>query len=139
MKVIIKKTNEVKEVSFGYAVNYLIPQDLAVRATPKELKALKEAARLKIKKKEEKGEEDKALAQKLADKKLIVKAKIQGRSKKKIFGRVTKKDIIKLLKADPKKVKVVLKEPIKKLGKHKIELQIGSQKVFIKVEVEKEK
>lgn len=139
MKVIIKKTNEVKEVSFGYAVNYLIPQDLAVRATPKELKALKEAARLKIKKKEEKGEEDKALAQKLADKKLIVKAKIQGRSKKKIFGRVTKKDIIRLLKADPKKVKVVLKEPIKKLGKHKIELQIGSQKVFIKVEVEKEK
>lgn len=139
MKVIIKKTNEVKEVSFGYAVNYLIPQDLAVRATPKELKALKEAARLKIKKKEEKGEEDKALAQKLADKKLIVKAKIQGRSKKKIFGRVTKKDIIKLLKADPKKVKVVFKEPIKKLGKHKIELQIGSQKVFIKVEVEKEK
>lgn len=139
MKVIIKKTNEVKEVSFGYAVNYLIPQDLAVRATSKELKALKEAARLKIKKKEEKGEEDKALAQKLADKKLIVKAKIQGRSKKKIFGRVTKKDIIKLLKADPKKVKVVLKEPIKKLGKHKVELQIGSQKVFIKVEVEKEK
>ena len=44
MKVIILKTNEIKEVSLGYAVNYLLPKKLAVAATEKKLAELKEKA-----------------------------------------------------------------------------------------------
>ncbi|MDZ4229243.1 MAG: bL9 family ribosomal protein, partial [Patescibacteria group bacterium] len=45
MKVILKKSGEVKNVSLGYAVNYLLPRGLAQIATKKRL-ALAEAAQV---------------------------------------------------------------------------------------------
>ncbi len=40
MKVIFKKTNEIKEVADGYARNYLLPQGLVTVATEEEIKRL---------------------------------------------------------------------------------------------------
>ncbi len=42
MKVIMKKTGEVQEVSAGHARNYLIPQGLAEAATPEKISAARE-------------------------------------------------------------------------------------------------
>lgn len=44
MKVVIKKTGEVKEVSDGHARNYLIPKGLAVAATDAAVQAAEEQA-----------------------------------------------------------------------------------------------
>lgn len=133
MKVICKSTNEIKDVSFGYAVNYLLPKGLAVVANEENLKLLEKQREELNYKKEEKEKEDKLLAQKLRGKKIVIKRKV-GKSKK-IFGSVTKKDIIKSLELAPQRVEIELKKPIKKLGLYKIELKIGKEKFIIKVEV----
>lgn len=44
MKVVIKKTGEIKEVSDGHARNFLIPKGLAVPATEKAVHSAQEAA-----------------------------------------------------------------------------------------------
>lgn len=135
MKVILKDTNEVKNVSFGYAVNYLLPRDLAEIATPEKIKALEEKKKKEEKDKKLKVKEDKSLVDKLKNKKVVIRAKV-GKGKK-LFGGVTKKNILKALAEDEKKVEVVLDKPIKKLGKKKIELKVGSKRVSINLEVVK--
>lgn len=129
MKVIFKKTNEVKDVAPGYALNYLIPQRLAVIATEEEIKKL-EGQELRTKELKEKRErENEKLAKILAGKKIAIETKTGKKGK--LFGAVTKTKILKALKVDPKKVEVVLKKPLKKTGKYKIDLKIGGQRVSI--------
>lgn len=135
MKVIIKKTKEIKEVSFGYAVNFLLPQNLALALTKKNLEFLKKEKQNQLKKQRLIEKENQDLVKKLANKTFTLKVKA---GKKKIFGSITKKDIIKILKVKADKVKVLLEKPIKKLGKYNIDLKIGNQKTTIKVEVKNE-
>lgn len=133
MKVIILKTNEIKEVSFGYAVNYLFPKGLAVLATDEKIELIKHKQLEDKAKKTQQQLEDQMMAQRLAGKEITIKAKV-GKGKK-LFGSITKKEIIQALGVEGKRVEVILTEPIKKLGEHKIELKIGVERVTIKVEV----
>jgi len=136
MKVIIKKTNKVENVSFGHAVNYLIPQELAIRATPQNLKALESKIIFQEKKIEKKKEKNKQLADKIKEKKVTIKVKI-GKGKK-TFGSVGKKKILKALNITKNQAEILLDKPIKKLGKHEIELKIGQEKIKIKAKIIKE-
>ena len=141
MKVIIKKTAQVKDVSFGYAVNYLVPQGLAVIATPERLKKLKKKKSLKLRKKEEKVQVNKALVKKLAGRTVTIKAKaVKAKTAKKgdkIYKGIGEKEIVKALKVDPQQVKLKLSKPIKKLGDYKIDLKVGQQAATITVAVKK--
>ncbi len=135
MKVIIKKTNEVKEVSFGYAVNYLIPNNLAALATDDQLVELEKQKTTEKQQNLEKRKIQKTLADRLSGKKLIIKVKA-GKGKK-IFGSVGKKDILKALKIEKEKVDVLLDKAIKELGEHKVDLKIGEQKISIRIEIKR--
>lgn len=135
MKIIIKDTNEVKDVSFGYAVNYLIPQGLAVAATPQAIRRLKEEQKAKSKKRKEKSIEEKDLLEKLRGKVFAIEKKV-GEGKK-LFGSVTKQDILKALGVDRGLVEILLDAPIKTLGKHTVSLKIGARKIKVKVSVKK--
>jgi len=137
MKVIIKDTGEVKEVSFGHAVNYLIPQGLVVRATPQALKALKKQQATSRKQQEEKKEGQEKLGEKLRGKIFSIEKKV-GEDKK-LFGSVTKQDILKILDVPKEMVEVFLDSPIKTLGKHNVILKIGNTKVKVKIAVKKQK
>ena len=131
MKVILIKTSEIKEVSFGYAVNYLFPQGLAIEATEKAIKNIKiKNKKLRIKN-EEKIQENKELAVKFKDKefKMVVKAGKKG----KLYGAVTKKDLAKVLGVE--KTSIVLKDQIKKVGDYKIGVKFGSKKTKVKLKV----
>ena len=132
MKVIIKKTNQVKDVAFGYAVNYLIPQDLAVKATSEELK--KRAAKQKRAKDNQLAikKQQQQLVKNL-HKKIIIKART-GKNNK-LFGSIGKKEILKSLKLQKTEARVILKEPIKKLGNYNIELKIGAERIKINLTV----
>jgi len=136
MKVIIKKTSKVENVSFGYAVNYLIPRDLAVRATPKNLKELESKKIFQEKKVKEKKKKDKKLTSNLKTKKITIKVKSSKR--KKAFGSVGKKQILNALRLTKSQADVLLDKPIKKIGKHKGELKIGNEKTKIEVELVRE-
>ncbi len=137
MKVILKNSKEVKEVSFGHAVNYLIPQGLAVVATPQELNKLAQGEQQQEKKVKEKVKENKSLAAKLEGQKIVLKAK--SSSGDNIFGSITDKHILNALNVDPKKVEVLQDKPIKKLGSYKVKLKVGSQEVEVTVKVTEDK
>jgi len=74
------------------------------------------------------------LAKKLDGKEFIIKVK---GGKQKLFGSVTKKNILQALPEKDKAIKVLLEEPIKKLGEYKIKLKINKQLITIKIKVKK--
>ncbi|MFC1711274.1 50S ribosomal protein L9 [Patescibacteria group bacterium] len=135
MKVILKNNNQVKEVTYGYAVNYLLPKGLAEIATPKKIKVievkLKEQSKLQL----ERQKENKALASKLEAKK--IKFEVKAGKGKKIYGSINKKDILQKLQLDPKRVEIILEKQLKKIGKHEVLLKIGDEKVVVIVELAK--
>jgi large subunit ribosomal protein L9 len=135
MKVILTKTNEVKNVSLGYAVNYLLPKKLGIIATKKRLEELK------VKKVEietagkEKNHADRQQAERL-DGKVIEFSKTSGKAGK-IHGSITKKELAMELKV--LKTNIELPEPIKKVGEYTVDLKFGDAKAKIKVVVKAKK
>ena len=102
MKVILKedvnnlgKQGDVVEVKAGYARNYLMPQKLAILFTKQQKKSIEEAQRVEERKLErEKGQLESVLKQVEA---LSLSIRMQSEEDSKLFGSVTKLDIIKLL------------------------------------------
>ena len=133
MKVILKadikgvgKKDEVINASDGYARNFLFPKRLAVEANKEnmeKLKAKQDSARFQ--KSQEKEE-----AIKTADKlsKILLKMKVKAGENGKIFGGVSSKDIaqelLKQYNIEIDKKKIDLKETIKTLGGHNIEIKL---------------
>ena len=118
---------EMKEVSIGYARNYLIPRGLAAEATPDHINALK----LKEKAKAAQAAKEKAQAEenarKLGEVQVIVRAKAGSAGK--LFGAVTSDAISKALKEqfdiDIEKNKIVQAEPIKTFGSYTVKAKLG--------------
>ncbi|MBQ9686675.1 MAG: 50S ribosomal protein L9 [Oscillospiraceae bacterium] len=121
------KKGEMKEVSIGYARNYLIPRGLAAEATTDNINALK----LKEKAKAAQIAREKALAEenakKLAGVQVIIRAKAGSAGK--LFGAVTSQEISDALKAqfdiDIEKNKIVQAEPIKTFGSYSVKAKLG--------------
>ena len=121
------KKGEMKEVSDGYARNYLLPRKLATEATADNINTmkLKEKARLaQIAKEKAQAEEN---AKKLGGIQVIVKAKSGGAGK--LFGAVTSQEISDALKEqfdiDIEKNKIVQAEPIKTFGSFSVKAKLG--------------
>lgn len=112
------KKGEVKNVSEGYARNYLLKNNLAVEATQGNLKGL-EAQKNKEKQKEQ---EEVKKAEQLRDtlKKLEVTLKTKAGDGGRLFGSITSKQIAEeLQKAHNIKIdkrKIELDQPIRSLG-----------------------
>ena len=121
------KKGEMKEVSDGYARNYLLPRKLATEATADNINAMK----LKEKAKAAQMAKDKAKAEEYAEKlgavQVIVRAKAGGAGK--LFGAVTSEAISKALKEqfdmDIEKNKIVQSEPIKTFGAFTVKAKLG--------------
>ena len=121
------KKGEMKEVSDGYARNYLLPRKLASEATADNINALK----LKEKAKAALIAKEKALAQENAQKltgiQVIIKAKAGNGGK--LFGAVTSQEISSALKEqfdiDIEKNKIVQAEPIKTFGSYTVKAKMG--------------
>lgn len=118
MKIIIK--NEIKKVKGGYARNFLIPKGMAVLASKRAILELEEKKK-KLEKKIIK------LGEKFNNLKVVIKTKVG--EKNKLFGAITKKDIIKELKKKkitiPQKA-ILIDKPIKKAGEYQIEINLGT-------------
>ena len=121
------KKGEMKEVSTGYARNYLLPRGLASEATADNLNAFK----LKEKAKAAQIAKEKAQAQEYAEKlsgiQVTVRAKAGANGK--LFGAVTSQEISDALKAqfglDIEKNKIVQAEPIKSYGSYTVKAKLG--------------
>ncbi len=134
MKVILREDvkdlgeqGEVKDVSRGYARNYLIPRGLAVEATKGTLKDL-ELQRQKQEQEEQKEQEVAQDMKEKLEKETITISQKTGEGGR-LFGSVTNNDVAKELKQrgytiEKKKIEM---EPIKSLGTHKVNVKLHSE------------
>lgn len=121
------KKGELKEVSSGYARNYLLPRKLASEATADNLNAFK----LKEKAKAAQIAKEKAQAAEYAEKLSAVQVTIRAKAgaNGKLFGAVTSQEISEALKEqfgmEIEKNKIVQPEPIKAYGSYTVKVKLG--------------
>ncbi len=144
MRVILKKDVEnlgskgnIVDVAPGFGRNYLIPKQLALEVTSSNMKMI-EIERKALKKKLEKERQSfEGLIQNLNQVALSFKRK--AGEKDIIFGSVSSSDIkdaLHELGFEIDKKKILLEEPIKRLGNYSVPIKIFQEdKVEIKVEV----
>ncbi len=144
MKVFLKedvknlgKMGDVVNVSEGYARNFLLPKKFAVEANTKNLKEFEHNKRVIAEKAARIREASKATADKLSA--LTLKIKAKAGEEDKLFGSVTTMDIAEAFKAEGfeiDKKKIVLAEPIKRLGEYTVEVKVHSElNATVKVQV----
>ncbi|MBQ6366012.1 MAG: 50S ribosomal protein L9 [Oscillospiraceae bacterium] len=121
------KKGEMKEVSDGYARNYLIPRGIVTAATADNINTMK----LQEKAKKAQLEAEKAQAREIAEKLSSVQVTIRARagSAGKLFGAVTSQEISDALKQqhniEIEKNKIVQSEPIKSYGTYTVKAKLG--------------
>jgi len=122
------RTGDVKDVADGYARNYLLPKGLAIEATGGQLKHLAQERQTEKTKKDRAHQDAEELARRLAEITLVFRLKAGEHGK--TFGSVTSKEVAEALqkeaKAEIDRTKVVLHEPLKSLGIHKVEVRLLS-------------
>lgn len=137
MKVILKediqrlgKCGDVLKVKDGYALNYLLPRNLAIPATKGNLRSIEELTRQK----RFRDEKRKKGAEKLKSdiEKISITAEVKVGEEDRVFGSVTSQDIADLLKDKGfviDKRKIELEEPIKALGVYTVPIKIQTDLV----------
>ena len=133
MKVILRQDvkslgprGKICDVSDGYARNYLFPRDLAVEATPGNLKDIAHKKELHDARRQKEKNEAEALAKRLNE--ITVNLAVKCGEKGRLFGSVTTKEIAEHLAAEHKivldKRKIELKEPIRAVGTYKVTVRL---------------
>ncbi|HZK00392.1 MAG TPA: 50S ribosomal protein L9 [Tissierellaceae bacterium] len=120
------KKGDLVNSKTGYARNFLFPKELAIEATPANMKKWEE----EMKEKETKMQKEKEQALELKTKleRTTVELKGKGGEGGRLFGSITSKDIAEALKKQYKisidKKKIELKENIKTSGITDIEVRV---------------
>ncbi len=131
------KKGEIREVSDGYARNFLLPKGVAKEASAVNVNELNQQEKAKEINAQREEEAAVSLGDRIKDIKLTIytKAGEGGR----LFGAITSKDIAdqlhKQASVEVDKRKISLNEPIKTLGATEVEIKLHP-KVAIKVTVE---
>ena len=121
------KKGELKEVSEGYARNYLLPRKLATEATKDNINAFTQ----KEKAKRAQELRDRQLAEENAArlKDIVVTIRARAGSNGKLFGSVTSQEIADALKEqhgiEIEKNRIVQAEPIKSFGSYEVKCKFG--------------
>ncbi|SHN33315.1 50S ribosomal protein L9 [Gracilibacillus kekensis] len=120
------KKGEVKNVSDGYARNFLLKNNLAIEANQANMKALDAKKNKEKKLEQEEVEEAKQLKEKLAS--LEVKLTAKSGEGGRLFGSITSKQIAETLKKEHNikmdKRKIELDQPIRSLGYTNVPVKI---------------
>ncbi|BAI79547.1 50S ribosomal protein L9 [Deferribacter desulfuricans SSM1] len=136
----VAKAGEIKNVKDGYARNFLFKKNLAVEATPANIKKLEEK-KLRMQEAEiQKQQDAENLAKKLNE--VVVKLSKKAGENGKLFGAVTaaelEEELNKLgIKIDKKQID--LQEPIKQTGEYNVKINLykkikGEFKVIVDAE-----
>jgi large subunit ribosomal protein L9 len=134
MKVVLTKdvkdigqAGQVKEVSDGYARNFLFPRKLAVPATAGALQQVEAREKAAARKAQKEEDQARALAVRLKDTPVRIFPKVgeQGR----LYGSVTAADVAEALERQVgqpiDKRKIELSEPIRTLGEYRVSFRIS--------------
>lgn len=134
------KKGDIKNVSDGYAKNYLIKNGYAVLKTKEELVRLEKANANKLAEDKANKEKSKELKKKLDE--VTIEFKVKTGEYDKVFGSISVKQIKEELNKLGYKIdknQIMLEVPISVLGFHKVEVELYSNiKANIKVHLIKE-
>ncbi|MCC3378471.1 50S ribosomal protein L9 [Paenibacillus farraposensis] len=134
------KKGQVKEVSDGYAANFLLPRGIARPATEGNMKTLENQNAAEEKRKQEEKKEAEVLGKKLEETTIQLKAKAGEGGR--LFGAITSKQIAEAvaktgIKLDKRKIE--LEEPIRTLGVTQMIVKLHPEvKATLKVQVTEE-
>jgi len=147
MKVILTKdldnlgrAGALVDVKPGYGRNYLLPRNLAVLATAKNIRQLEHQKAGILARASKEKQNMTAMAQKLCA--IEVKFTRRVGEQNKLFGSVTSKDVHEQLAAQGYQIErrqVHLPDPLKDLGTHEVEVKLHAEvtaKVKVTVEAE---
>lgn len=123
----------MKEVSDGYALNFLIPRGLAVQATPDKV-----AAHIATQKREgeAKAQHDKMITEAVHSLKgARIEIRAKATEKGGLFKSITAADIVKAIQEQKQASipleTIALAKPIKETGEHAVKIAFGEAKVEI--------
>lgn len=134
----VGKKGDIKNVSDGYAKNFLIPKGIVMEATDANIRDLERKKAADAEKRATDKASAEVLKKKLSEIETVLKTKAGEGGK--VFGSVTSKDISDALKEqhgiEIDKKKIVLDTPIKQLGEYTVEAKLyqevtGSFKVTV--------
>jgi len=143
MKVILKQDHDllgdqgqIVDVKNGYARNYLIPNGFATIANKSNLKSHEEITRQRSRKTDKIAADSNKLALTLSTH--TFEFKVKTGEEDKLFGSITSQMIHELLEekgfATVERKKILLKDPIKSLGEHEVEIKLP-QSVIAKIKI----
>ncbi|OGS25185.1 MAG: 50S ribosomal protein L9 [Elusimicrobia bacterium RIFOXYB2_FULL_48_7] len=137
MKVILKenvekvgKIGDIKEVSAGFARNFLLPKKLALQANKQNMAVIVHEKQVLEKQKVQDRAALKEYAEKLS--KASININVKTGEEGKLFGSVTKDDIAEQIKTglgyDINKKDIVFEDQIKETGLYSVEIRLKSKK-----------
>ena len=124
----VAKAGEVKEVSAGYARNYLMPKRLASVVTAANIAAIAAQAKARARLEARTEAEIVELGNKLEGKEVVLKVKTGGKDR--MYGSITTNDVAAALEKEGllvDKRKIELAEPIKTLGNYEMPIALGGE------------
>jgi large subunit ribosomal protein L9 len=147
MKIILKqdfetlgKFGDIVEVKDGYARNFLIPRQIAIDASERNLRMLEQERQRRAVKETKEKRSAEELAKSLEPVSLTIAVAVGEEDK--VFGAVTSQDIAEQLQAKGFEIdrrKILLDEPLKALGVYEVPIKLHSDvEAKIKVWVVKE-
>lgn len=123
----IAKAGDIKEVSDGYARNFLIPRKIATPASVGIASNIKNQVKIHATREVRLDTELAKAAQEIGGKEVTVEAKAGARDR--LYGRVTNSDIARAIKETTgfniDKRKITLTEPIRQLGSYQATLKLA--------------
>jgi len=124
--------NEVVNVKPGYARNFLLPNHMALEASPQNLNVAEQRQKAQNKKEAEMLKEIEKVKAKLLESALQLTAKT-GTSGK-IFGSITTIQVARAIKEQKgyeiDRKRISIPDDVKEIGEHKIQLNFGEETVF---------
>jgi large subunit ribosomal protein L9 len=132
----IGKTGSVMKVKDGFARNFLFPRNLAIPATPANLKRIEQEAKMVANLRQQQKEKAETLCERLNGISITVPAVTHDEEK--LYGSVSSADIIEALNQEGisefTKEAVVLDEPIKSIGVYDVTIRLHPE-VSAKIKV----
>ncbi len=122
------REGDIKNVTPGYARNFLIPNKLAVVATPGQIRALQTQQKALQEREARLAQQATALAQKMAETTLVFEAKAGPTGR--LYGSITTADIAEALSAElgvRLQKRNILSEPLRQVGEHTVSVRVEGE------------
>ena len=133
----VGQRGQLKEISDGYALNFLIPKGVAEQATADKVKAWDIKMKAEMESIQKEAAQDAANTKKLEG--VVVTVKSSANNTGHLYKQVSVDAIADALKketgifVEPKAI--IIKMPIKTIGEAAVEVHLGKQKTHLKVSV----